>query len=239
MVAHMQTLVAIAMAGINRSLPCQAAIAQNEETRFVYDIDLQPTIKDLLEEGVRVCKSEFPIQALLDTIGMIGGHISAMELSSIVDILAIFLSAGRVLPAELIAFVVSKLEFCDFTIPPSPVFFVRILIRDRHSSITEHIPRITQFFAEKLTAPVSTARYYWETVTNIISAVFDTAFSAGIDFDLASFIGPILARLPVRGDLSEASYIYEVILSLAAAPPSCGATVHSARRDTRITEQLV
>jgi hypothetical protein len=33
MAAHLQTLVA--MAGINGSLPCQAAIAQNEETQFV------------------------------------------------------------------------------------------------------------------------------------------------------------------------------------------------------------
>jgi hypothetical protein len=55
----------------------------------------------------------------------------------------------------------------------------------------------------------------------VISAVFDTAFSTNVGaFDLTPFIGLILARLPVKGDLNEASYIYEVILSLASTQMS-------------------
>jgi hypothetical protein len=94
------------------------------------------------------------------------------------------------------------------------------VIRDHPELIGEHIQRILRFFTEKLAAPVSTARYYWETVTNVISGVFDAAFSYVSNVDLGTFIGPILARMPVRGDLSEASYIYEIILSLASTQMS-------------------
>jgi hypothetical protein len=209
MAIHVPQFVAIAIAGINRELPCQ--------TQFVYDRDLQQTIVELLEEGIRILKAEFPIATFFDTIRVVGSRVSPIELSSLIGVLAVFVSAGGIIPQDLVLFALSKLELCDFTIPPAPVFFARILIRDQPEQISEQIPQILEFFGEKLVAPVSTARYYWETVTNVISGVFDSALSFG---NITNFVGLILARLPVRGDLSEAGYIYEVLLSLASTQAS-------------------
>jgi hypothetical protein len=209
---QVQLLVAIAMAGVNRALPCQAGLAHSDETKFLYDVKLQPNIHALLS---RICqyRAEFPIQPLLDALGTIGTLITPIELAGLFEILALFVLGGGVVPIDLILFILSKLELCDFNIPPSALFFVRVVIREHPELMAGHIPRLIPFCMEKLTAPISTSRYFWQTVVHVISLVFD------IGCDLSDFIAPILARLPMQDGLREASYIYEVIFVLSSHEP--------------------
>jgi hypothetical protein len=67
---------------------------------------------------------------------------------------------------------------------------------------------------ELLVSGESTERYYWEPVTPVISAVFELAVSPAFReaLPLGQLIGPVLAKLPVRGDYREAQFIYETLL---------------------------
>jgi hypothetical protein len=82
--------------------------------------------------------------------------------------------------------------------------------------IAEYVPKLIDFFREQLMAEVLPARYYWNSITNIISAVLQIAISVDFQgaFEFGGFIRLILARLPVCGDLEEAEFIYMTLIGL-------------------------
>jgi hypothetical protein len=219
MAVHLQAVLEAALAGINRALRCQVRAIQSEETKFAYDEFVQPRIHDLLVAAVEAYGVEFPIAPVLEAIAAIAAEISPVEACALIGVLASFIDKGGRLGPEQVAFALTHLGACDFTVQPDPIFFVRVIIRDQPALLQNQIEEIVRFFAQKLQEPVGTARYYWNTVTNVIAAIFDIARSEAFAgaVDLAALIGPILARLPVRGDLQEAVFIWDCLLTLAQA----------------------
>ena len=208
----------IALAGLNRKLQCQLAFCEDEATRFNYDTELCTAIQDMLSTGVTTFKQEFPIQEFMATFQAIVPKLSNIEANALLGVFAMYADIGGPIPPELVPFALAKLQESNFSMVPDGIFFVRVLIRDQPQLVQEHIGSLIEFFMGRLQASVSKERYYWETVTNVISALIDTSISPQFQgaAPLPSIIGPIFARLPVRGDLKEAGFIYDAIMIWAA-----------------------
>jgi hypothetical protein len=239
MAVHLQPVIAVSLDGLNRALPCQVRDIESDEERFGYDAQLQPKIHDTLVAAIEAYKESFPMQPIIECITAIAPNISAVEACALLGVLASYADLGGDLPPSLVDFALSKLDACDFSVPPDPIFFVRVILRDRPSLVAAHVPQLVQFFAGKLAEPVSLARYYWTTVTNIISAVLEIAFSStfGGSVSLSDFLGPMLAHLPVRGDLNEAAFIYGSLVRIVDDNPDAIAP-HAGELFRVLTETL-
>jgi hypothetical protein len=221
MAVHVREVLEVSLAGLSRMLPCPVQDDESEEERFEYDCELQPRIHDALVAAIEAYGTDFPMQPIIDRIKLISHHISAIEVCGLIGVLASFADVGGDVPPPLVGLALGKLEACDFYVMPEPIFFARVMIREWPARVAGHVPQVVQFLARLLSEPESRARYYWNTVTNAIAAVFEIAFSQELAREIAlpEFIGSILAHLPVRGDLQEAAFIYESLVRIAAAAP--------------------
>ena len=208
----------IAWACLNRQLRCQAAFCEDEASRFNYDADLCTAVQDLLAAAITTFKDQFPIQEFMSVFQSLVTKVSDIEANSLLGVFAMYADIGGQIPPDLVPFALSKMQSSNFTMVPDAIFFVRVLIRDQPQLVQEHIQNLIQFFMAKLQAPVTSDRYYWNTITNVISAVIDTSISERFQqiLPLETFIGPIFAKLPVKGDLKEAGFIYDTLLVWAS-----------------------
>jgi hypothetical protein len=215
---HINEVLALACSGMRRELACQVRNCEHEDERFSYNLSLNPPIQDAIANAIRAYTLNFPISDVLSVFNSVADKVDDIEVCSLIGILADYADIGGQIPPQFVEYALWKLELCDFKMAPDPIFFARVLIRDQPHVIADQVPRLVAFFTQKLMEPASLCRYYWETITNIISAVLDLAISKELSgsLDLGQFIGPVLAKLPVRGDLREAVFIYETILTLAS-----------------------
>jgi hypothetical protein len=204
--------VEFALGGIRRTLHCQ--IRQGGDPSFDWDADLSGAIYDVISDSIlKYGRAAFPMGGVIEACGEVLEKLDAIEQFAVIGVLANWVQVGGDLPSDFIEFALSKLTECDFSISPDPVFFARVLIAQKPHMIAKDVPRIIEFMGQKLVADQSCGRFYWETVTNVIAAVFAAAGNGMLD--IAELIAPILAKLPVRGDLDEALYIYGRLLQMA------------------------
>jgi hypothetical protein len=216
-----RTMLEITLRALKRELKCQTKYCENEAEKFNYEPDIQPSVQNVLSTGIHIYGQEFPMQDLFDVIGCIGEHLTAIEASGLIGVTAEWADLGCPIPPDWVEFSVSRFITLDWSVPMDAIYLVRVLIRNAPETIAEHIPGLVEFFWEQLVAEVSPARYYWNSITNMISAVLEIALSCDFQgaVELYRFIGPILAKLPVRGDLEEAEFIYMTLIRLFGATP--------------------
>jgi hypothetical protein len=209
-----EEILQVALAAVRRELPSQAG--REEEQMFDYETDIQPAAQDVLAAAIREYKAEFPMAFVFEAFGAVVPRVSDLEAAAIVGVIADWADVGGPIPADWINFALAKIAACDFTIPSDPIFLVRVLIRSQPADIAAQVGPLVAYFAEILRSEVSKARYYWNTVTNVIAAVFEIALSAAFrdGLPLGDFLGPVLAKLPVRGDYREAQFICEALLTI-------------------------
>jgi hypothetical protein len=207
-----ERFVEFAVLGILRRLTCQVVHVVSEETRFEWDTDICQAIYDFLTDSIADRRTAFPMPVILEAFGHVHQSVQHFEQSVFCRVFAEWIDVGGEFPAELIEFALPRFLECDFTVPPGPIYFVEVLIRDRPEMLTDHIPRIVAFLTEKLSEEESNLRYYWETITNVIVTVF---LAAGHELlDLAEFLPLVLGRLPARS--ASACKVYEAIVQMAS-----------------------
>jgi hypothetical protein len=208
-------ILKVALAAIKRELPAQLQTA-DVEGEFDYETEIQPAAQDVLAAGIRAYPGAFPMGEVLQTFEAIWPRLSELEEAALIGVVADWADVGGPVPNEWVELAFSKIEKCDFTVPSDPIFLVRVLITRQPEAMTERVPSLLSAFARILMSDVSAARYYWTTVTNVISAVLELAFSATPGaVPLNECMGMILAKLPVRGDYQEAQFIYDKLLVIS------------------------
>jgi hypothetical protein len=211
----------VTLAAIKRELPCQTKHARGEDDTFALDLEIQPAAREVLCAAIREYTQEFPVAVLFETFDFVVPKLTDQESAAVLGVVADLADFGGSIPPAWIQFALSKLATCNFTIPCDPIFLLRILIRDQPGAISDYLPALLPILVTKLTAEVSPSRYYWSTVTNVISTIFDLAFSNTFNgvIQIAEFMQPILSKLPVRGDYREAQFIYGTLFTIVTRMP--------------------
>jgi hypothetical protein len=207
-----EKFVEFAVLGILRSLTCQLVHVVSEETKFEWCPDICQAIYDFLIDSIANRRTGFPIPEIFAAFERVHQSIRPFEQFVFCRVFAEWIDVGGEFPLELIEFALSRFLECDFTVPPGPVYFVEVLIRHKPEMLTDHIPQIVAFLAERLSEEKPNLVYYWETMTSVIVTIFHAAGHELLD--LAEFIPRILGRLPGRG--TRACKVYEAIVQVAS-----------------------
>jgi hypothetical protein len=114
--------VEVAVGGMMRTLNCQ------DSRNFAWNDVLGPRIYGLLAEAIRQYESAFTMAPVFEAFSGLDEKVEDIEACTILGVFANCVRAGREVPGELVAFALSKLEICDFSVCPNPLGFLRALI---------------------------------------------------------------------------------------------------------------
>lgn len=212
----------VCFSAILRKLRCQTCNIQDESERFNYDYDLMINFYNVISEIMEKFTQQFDGESFIQSITQIFDLITDEEKAGLFGTLGIYVVIGGQVSIDFINSAVELFDQTDFVHDPNPIFFVRSVISHQPQILVECIDQLIQYFYGVIRSEVSSGTYYWQTVTNSISAVFEIfiqpIFQGSIN--LNEILNEILDKLPVKGDYEEAQFIYNILITLMEKHPT-------------------
>lgn len=217
--AYLPKFLECCLHALSRQLPCQTSKCVDEEERFNFDPELMSYVYSIICASFKVNAQIIPAEHFLGNITALLGKVGSMESLEILGTMGDYVMAGGTVTPEILQYALTQISEIDYSKAPDAIFLIRSLIKMHPEIIASNIQQLTQFFVAQLNVEESPKKYYWRTITNVISAIFDLAQSQQLNqvINLGELMPLILTKLPVKGDYEEAQFIYSSLISFYQA----------------------
>lgn len=218
-IASLLQFLECATSAISRNLVCQRKNIIDEDDKYSLKPDFIEPVYSILAESFKIDTSIIPQDQLLDLLSFLITKVDDSEAIEILGLLGDFIIAGGNVREEFVQFALSKIQEIDYSSAPDAIYFIRALIKMIPGSVSEIAQSLLAFFIEQLQSEVSDKQFYWATMMNVISAVFDFAKSESLSslISMTEIIPLVLNKLPVLDDLEEADFIYSSLIEYFSA----------------------